>query len=105
MRDVYILCEIRGLLSINSFGVDYFEVFGLFHFHYMKSARIRSFSGPYFPVFGLNTERYSVSLHIQFECGKIWSRKTPNTDTFYTVFSLKVLKNLREEPSNNANNV
>ena len=41
---------------------------------------IRSFSGPYFPAFGLNTERYGV-----FECRKIQIRKTPNTDTFYSV--------------------
>ena len=28
---------------------------------------------------------YSVSLRIQSECGKILSRITPNTDTFYAV--------------------
>ena len=28
---------------------------------------------------------YSVNLRIQSECGKIWTRKTPNTDTFYAV--------------------
>ena len=33
------------------------------------------FSGPYFPAFGLNEERYSVSLRIQSECAKIWTRK------------------------------
>ena len=33
------------------------------------------FSGPYFPTFALNTERYGVSLRIQSECGKIWTRK------------------------------
>ena len=33
------------------------------------------FSGPYFPAFGLNTERYEVPLRIQFECGKIRTRK------------------------------
>ena len=47
-------------------------------FHYVKSARIQSFSGPYFPVFGLYTERFF---------GKMRTRKTPNTDTFHTVFS------------------
>ena len=51
----------------------------------MKSVCIRSFSGPYFPAFGLNTERYGVSLHIQSECGKILTRKTPNKDTFHAV--------------------
>ena len=49
------------------------------------SIRIWSYSGPYFPAFGLNTERYSVSLGIRSECGKMRTRITPNTDTFYTV--------------------
>ena len=57
--------------------------------HCVKGVRIRSYSGPYFPAFGLNTERYSISLRIQSECGKMRTRITPNTDTFYAVlFSL-----------------
>ena len=51
----------------------------------VKSVRIRKFSSPYFPKFGLNTERYRVSLRIQSKCGKVQTRKTPNTDTFHTV--------------------
>ena len=51
----------------------------------VKSVRIRNYSGPYFPAFGLNTERYGVSHHIQSECGKIRTRITRNTDTFYAV--------------------
>ena len=51
----------------------------------MKCVRIRSYSGLYFPAFRLNMERYSVSLRIQSKCGEIWTRITPNTDTFYTV--------------------
>ena len=51
----------------------------------MKSVRIRSYSGPHFSAFGLNTERYCVSLHIQSKCGKMPTRKTPNTDLFYAV--------------------
>ena len=47
--------------------------------HCMKSVRIQSYSGSYFPAFGLNT------VHIQSECGKILTRITPNTDTFYAV--------------------
>ena len=39
----------------------------------------------HFPAFGLNTDRYSVSLRIQFECGKIRTRITPTMDTFYAV--------------------
>ena len=53
--------------------------------HCVKSVRIRSYSGPYFPAFGLNTERYSVSLRILSKCGKMLTRITPNTDTFYAV--------------------
>ena len=55
--------------------------------HWVKSARVRSCSGPYFPAFGLNMERYWVSLDIQSECGKIWTRIIPNTDTFHAVVS------------------
>ena len=55
-------------------------------FHCVKSVRTRNFSGPYFLVFGLNTERYAAFLCIQFECRKIRTRKTPNTDTFHAVF-------------------
>ena len=42
----------------------------------MKSVRI-----------GLNTERRGLSLCLQSKCGKIRSRKTPNTDTFHAVIS------------------
>ena len=38
-----------------------------------------------FPAFGLNTDRHGVSLLIQYDCGKIWTRITPNTYTFYAV--------------------
>ena len=46
----------------------------------VKSVRIRRFSGPYFPAFRLNTEIYEVNLHIYSKCGKIRTRKTPNTE-------------------------
>ena len=45
----------------------------------------RSHSGPYFPALGLNTERCLVSLRSHSHCGKIRTRITPNTDTFYAV--------------------
>ena len=51
----------------------------------MKSVNIWSSSGPYFSAYGLNTERYRVSVRIQCECGKIRTRKTPNTDTFHAM--------------------
>ena len=53
--------------------------------HCTKNFRIWSFCAPYIPAFGLNTERYSLSLSIQSECGKIWTRQTPNTNTFQAV--------------------
>ena len=53
--------------------------------HCVKRVGIRSFSGPYFPVFGLNTERCGVYFRIQYECGKIGTRKTTNVNTFYSV--------------------
>ena len=55
----------------------------------LENVRIRSYSGPYFPAFELNTERYSVSLRIQSEWGKIRTRTTPNTDTFYAVKTIE----------------
>ena len=62
-----------------------------YHHHWVKSVRIRSFTCPYFPAFGLNTERFGVSLCIQCECGKIRTRKTPNTGTFHAVHALETL--------------
>ena len=56
----------------------------------MKSVRIRSYFGSHFSAFGLNTERDGLSLCIQSECGKMRTRKTPNTDTFYAVDNLNV---------------
>ena len=53
--------------------------------HCVKSVSTRSFSAPYFPAFGLNADRYSVSLGIESEWGKMWTRKTPNTNTFHAV--------------------
>ena len=65
----------------NSFPLTY-----QFHsYHCVKSVCIRSFSASHFPPFILNSEIYSVSLRIQSECGKINTRKAPNTDTFRVV--------------------
>ena len=60
--------------------------------HCVKGVHIRSYSAPHFPAFGLNTERYSVSLRIQSECGKMRTRITPNTDTFYAVQLTKYIQ-------------
>ena len=53
--------------------------------HCVKSVRILSYSGSYFPAFGLNTERYGH--RIKFECRKLRTRITPDTDTFHAVQS------------------
>ena len=53
--------------------------------HCVKNVRIWSYSGLHFPAFGLNMEIYSVSLRIQSKYGKMRTRITPNTDTFYAV--------------------
>ena len=47
----------------------------------MKSVHIWSYPDPHFPAFGLNTDRYGI----RSECGKMRTRMTPNTDTFYAV--------------------
>ena len=70
--------------------LNYFSIFTTFvrkvpEIQCVKSIRIRNFSGPNFPAFGLNTERYGLSFRIQQACGKISTRKTPNTDTFHGV--------------------
>ena len=57
--------------------------------HCIKSVRIRSYSGPHFCAFRLNTDRYGVSVRIHSECGKMWTRITPYTDTFLAVNVLK----------------
>lgn len=57
------------------------SVYGLTQ-HSVKSVGIRSFSGLYFLAFGQNTEIYSAYLRMQPECGKLQTRKTPNTKTF-----------------------
>ena len=59
--------------------------------HCVKSVRIRSYSGPHFPAFKMNTERYSVSLCFQSDCGKMWTRTTPNTDTLCAVLIFTLL--------------
>ena len=54
------------------------------HLHCVKSVRVRTYSDPHFPAFGLT---YRVSLRIQSECGKMWTRITPNTDIFHAVLN------------------
>ena len=56
--------------------------------HGLKSVRFRSFSSLHFPAFGLNTDNFFVNIHIQSECGKIWTRKISNTNIYYAVQSI-----------------
>ena len=44
------------------------------------------------PAFGLNTGRCGVSLRVQSECGKMWTRITPNADIFYAMVFLDISK-------------
>ena len=60
------------------------------HLHCVKIVRIRSFSVLHLRAFRLNTEICEVNLRIQSECVKIWTRNTPNTDTFHAVLILLV---------------
>ena len=50
-------------------------------------------SGPRFPTFRLNTEKYFVSLRIQSKFGKMRTRITLNTNTFYaaSMFNVRFL--------------
>ena len=75
--------KIRGKGECISFGIE--VNWGTWHC--VERALIQSFSGPYIPAFGRNTEIYSVSLRTQSECGEMRTRKTPNTDTFNTVWN------------------
>ena len=50
----------------------------------VKSVDIRSFSRSYFPAFGQNSKIYRVTS----KRGKIRTRKTSNTDTFWVVLEI-----------------
>ena len=51
----------------------------------VKSVRVGSFTDSYFRTFEPNTEISRVNLRIHSECGKIWTREIPITDTLYAV--------------------
>ena len=54
-----------------------------------KNCPYSEFSGPFFPAFGLNAEIYSVNLQVQYEYGKIRTRK--NFVSMKKIDSLKKL--------------
>ena len=86
VRESKLVIVIFHTLSTNKSTNNILILFaGLLDNHCVKSVLIWSYSGPYFLALGLNTDRYAVSLCIQSESGKIWTRITPNKDTFYPV--------------------
>ena len=58
------------------------SIFGVF---WSVFSRISVFFRIFPRIFWLNKEIYSVNLRIQPECGKIRTRKTPDTNMFYVV--------------------
>ena len=76
---------------------DFFSKCDQIRMHCVKSGHIWNFSGPGFSSFGLNTEIYRVNLFSQSKCGKMRTRKTPNTDTFHAVWSYLLKKLLMED--------
>ena len=57
----------------------------------VNSVKYGVFHGPYFAVFGLNTEIYGVTIRIQSEYGKMWTRETLHLDTCHTVYSFSLV--------------
>ena len=64
-----------------------------------ESVQTRSISGPHFLAFELNTERYEVSLRIQSECGKIWTRNNYVFGHFSRSLKLLKLNESLDDPS------
>ena len=65
-----------------------------------KVSKYGVFSGPYFTAFGLNTERDGVFLRIQFEYGKIRTRKKNRIWTLFTqcvIYKIKPKENMKQE--------
>ena len=91
-RIVIISYKTLIITGISNEETNEFNIYGVCrNVHWVKSVRIRIYSGPHFPTFGLNTARYGGSLGIQSECGKIRTRITPNTYTFYAVVTMNIL--------------
>ena len=81
MKGWYFCCYIRCQVYLATvFPLNFTRLL-----HCVESVHIRSFSGLHFPAFELNMEIHGLNLRIQSECGKIRTRKTPNTDTFHAV--------------------
>ena len=85
-KDLYTRCSgsVRAILAKDEVGFFFFFFFVTLmifvRYRCVKGVRIRNFSGSCFPTFGLCTERHFV--RVEFECGEIRSRKSPNTALF-----------------------
>ena len=65
-------------------------------YHCVKVSIFRVFLVRIFPHFGLNTKIQSVNLCIESKYGKIWTRKTKGTDTFYAVHTLSIPNDFKD---------
>ena len=95
---------INYVMLLWSFLNSIFELICLFLFlgkynTAWKESKYGVISGPYFPAFGLNTERYEVSLRIQSECGKIWTRNNYVFGHFSRSLKLLKLNESLDDPS------
>ena len=86
-KDLYTRCSVCGRAILEKDEVGFFFFFFFFvtlmifvRYRCVKGVRIRNFSGSYFSTFGLYTERHFV--RVEFECGEVRSRKSPNTALF-----------------------
>ena len=73
----------------------------LFLLNFVTSWKVSIF-GVFWPIFSrirTESERYSVSLFIQSEYEKIQTRKTPNTDAFYALSLIALIKSLSMLPT------
>ena len=52
----------------------------------LKMCPYSEFSDLYFPLFGLKPDIYKVNFRMQFQGGKLRTRKASNTYTFHAVF-------------------
>ena len=97
--------QLKGSFYYNAFFGKRFNNFGIFslefcsyhpwisviiaHLHYMKNIRIRSYSGPhFFRIFPHLDWIWRDTPHLSVfspNAGKMRTRITPNTDTFYAV--------------------
>ena len=85
------LCKIARVVAI-FFCLFFFCCY----FHCVKCVRFRSYSGPHFSrIFPhldwIRRDTISVFSPNAGKCGKMWTRITPNTDSFYAVFTIKIM--------------